>query len=675
MNKNIYSKMALQNIKKNSKMYLPYIFTFVGMASMYYIITSLSLNPTLKNLKKGSSSTPRMLEFGVWVVAIFAVIFLFYTNSFLIKRRKKELGLYNILGMEKRHISRVLMWENIFVLTVGLFFGLALGILFDKLVFMILIKVLGETVPLTFYFSSRAFINTVILFTVISVLIHLNSMRQVHFSKPIELLKGGSVGEREPKTKLIMTLLGILSLGAGYYISVTTKNPIEAFNNLFIAIVLVIIGTYLLFTAGSIAMLKLLRKNKKYYYKPNHFISISGMMYRMKQNAVGLANICILCSAVVITISTTVALRVGVEESVRSTYPCDVMLSLTQSLYDENNKPVNAKDMLHSTSDRIMKKHGLEMGEKYEFSISNFLATRQGDTFSCSDDGTEKTFTCFFIMTLDEYNKCTGKNEVLSENEVLCYDEINYNSKQFKIFDQTYLISKKIDTLPSYIYFNCAAYENYIFLVVNNQKTADTLLESITQSPFGSEIVDYYYFNINGGEKEERAGISNEIGAEIKKLASESEHSFGYSYDGYDVSLNNAVDSYSGLLFVGIFLGIIFLMATVLIIYYKQITEGHEDFSRYDIMRKVGITHKEIKSSINSQVMTVFFLPLIVAVVHMCFAFPVMNKILDLVGGDNSSLYLICMAVSMAIFAVIYVIIYIVTSRVYYGIVTQKNDY
>lgn len=675
--KSIYRKMAAQNIKKNAKMYFPYILTFVGMAAMYYIICSLSLNPTLANMKSGARTSVRMLGFGTWIVAIFAVIFLFYTNSFLIKRRKKELGLYNILGMEKRHVSRVLMWENISVLAIGLIFGLTFGVLFDKLMFMILLKMLGEVVPLTFHFSLNAFINTILLFLAISVLIHLNSMRQVHFSKPVDLLKGGNVGEREPKAKLIIAILGTISLVAGYCISITTSNPMDAFGNLFIAVVLVIIGTYLLFTAGSIALLKLLRKNKKYYYKSNHFISISGMMYRMKQNAVGLANICILSCAVIITISSTVALRMGAEESVRSLYPYDVMTALTNITDEGGNNVADARDLLHSTVDGVMSELGLKMGESEEFSLMEFYAQREGDNFVAESYDYEALFYSFMVMTADEYNRIVGDSVSLEENEVLIYTESDYNSNKMKIFDNTYSIIQRIDSLPDCL-LGRIYYTNNIFLVVKDQDISNALKNEASQfsNLTEAETRVYYYFNIDGGEKEKRIAVLEEFSKTISELLyNHREYSFGYSYGGYDQELDQVISICSGLLFVGIFLGILFLMATVLIIYYKQITEGHEDFSRYEIMQKVGLTPREIKSSINSQVMTVFFLPLVTAAIHMCFAFPVMNKFLDFMELSNTNLYLVCMAASMAIFAVIYVIIYMVTSKIYYGIVTQKKDY
>lgn len=674
-NKSIYRTMAAQNIKKNRKMYLPYIFTFVGMAAMFYIIVSLATNPTLANMDRGSRTVPTILSFGMYIAAIFAVIFLFYTNSFLIKRRKKELGLYNILGMEKRHVSRVLMWENILILAVGLGGGILIGALFDRLMFMILVKMLGEAMPIEFYFSWNALGWTAALFSAITVLIHLNSMRQVHFSKPIDLLKGGNVGEREPKTKLIMAILGAVSLGAGYYISATTKNPIDSLVNFFIAVMLVIVGTYLIFTAGSIALLKLLRKNKKYYYKPNHFISISGMVYRMKQNAVGLANICILCSAVIITISTTVSLRIGTESAVRNQYPYDVFIGV----YDNESEPApdNAIDIIHEAAQETLDNLGLKMGDSIDFTVSSFYAALQDDVFVTDYQASDSNQIYYFeILSLDEYNKMTGSNETLKNDEVL-YGTASgeYNTDIIKIFDKAYTVKNQIKSIPPEL---TKSYSMLTFLVVvKDNASREFITDYVCQkSGMYKDYTHYYYFNIDGGSSDLRIKAYEEFHNAISEKAYEQiEEGFGITYGGYDISLKENINMYSGLLFVGIFMGILFLAATVLIIYYKQLTEGHEDFARYQIMQKVGLTPREIKSSINSQVMTVFFLPLVTAVIHMCFAFPMMNKFLSLNDMDNTSLYLACMVASIAIFAVIYTIIYFITSRIYYGIVTQKNDY
>ena len=330
MRKGFYTKLAASNIKKNSRTYIPYIITCIITAAMFYIINSLSNNESIKKLY-GGETILITLGYGTYVTAIFAFIFLFYTNSFLMKRRKKEFGVLNILGMEKRHISKVLLLENIYIAFITMLLGIIIGMVLDKAMFLILTKMLGAEHSPGFYISKEALIHTVIFFRHnFFFCIYLNSLRQIHLSKPIELLNGGNVGEKEPKTKWFMAILGVICLAVGYYISVTSKNPVESLSSFLIAVILVIAGTYLIFIAGSIAFLKSLRKNKRYYYKTKHFTAVSGMIYRMKQNAVGLANICILSTMVLVMISSTSSLVFGMNDLVKTRYPNDI------TIYSEN---------------------------------------------------------------------------------------------------------------------------------------------------------------------------------------------------------------------------------------------------------------------------------------------------------------------------------------------------
>ena len=343
----LYPKLAFENIKKNSQSYVPYMLTCVLTVAMYYIMKSLSMNKGLVNLM-GEAEVAYTLKLGTHVIEIFSFIFLFYTNSFLMKNRKKEFGLFNILGMEKKHIARIIAWENIYVTVISLAAGFGAGILLDKLMYVILLRILGAEIALGFYISEKAIIHTAVLFGILFFLIFLNALRMIHLSKPIELLKGGNTGEKEPKAKWLAALLGILCLGGGYYIAVTVKNPVTALTLFFGAVLLVIAGTYLTFTAGSIALLKILKANKRYYYRTNHFISISGMLYRMKQNAVGLANICILCTMVLVMISSTSSLMIGSEDILNKRYP--MQINIYQILGDENDRE-KMVELVHSKAD------------------------------------------------------------------------------------------------------------------------------------------------------------------------------------------------------------------------------------------------------------------------------------------------------------------------------------
>ncbi len=339
MSKMFYQKLAVTNIKKNGKTYFPYILTCISTIAMFYIMNFISVNDGLDSMY-GGRELKTILNLGTYVIGFFSVVFLFYTNSFLIKRRKKELGLYNILGMEKKHIAKLLLWETLFVAIISMILGLISGIAVSKLIFLVLLKILNFKVTMGFVISTNSIVKTVILFGSIFLLTLINNMRQIHLAKPVELLKGGQIGEKEPKTKWILTLIGILSLGAGYYIALTTEAPLAALNMFFLAAILVMIGTWSLFTAGSIALLKMLRKNKKFYYKTNHFINVSGMIYRMKQNAVGLANICILSTTVLVMLSTTVSLYIGMEDVLRTRFPRDISIS-AKNISKEKSEMIN----------------------------------------------------------------------------------------------------------------------------------------------------------------------------------------------------------------------------------------------------------------------------------------------------------------------------------------------
>ena len=374
MNRVFYPKLALINMRKNARMYIPYLLTCIGTVMMYFMIHSLSCNSGIKSLR-GSDSIRSMLGMGVWVTAIFAFIFLFYTNSFLIKGRKKEFGLYNILGMEKRHLSRIMFYETLCTAVISLGLGILAGILLNKLVYLGLVALLQCEIPLGFELSMVSLRDTLLLFAILYLLIFINSFRQIHLAKPVELLSGGQIGEKEPKAKWLLALAGVLCLGGGYYIAVSTENPVAAISLFFVAVVLVIIGTYLLFTAGSIALLKLLRKNKRYYYRTRAFISVSGMMYRMKQNAAGLANICILSTMVLVMLSSTLSMYLGMENMLNTRYARSIMITAWD--YDEASIQ-KIKGMVGT----ILDNQGAQAEEILDYTLLNFSGMQEGDFFN-----------------------------------------------------------------------------------------------------------------------------------------------------------------------------------------------------------------------------------------------------------------------------------------------------
>ena len=661
MNNRFFPKLAASNIKKNGKAYIPYILSCVMTVAMFYIVKSLSYNPGLKNMV-GSSTMMTMMSMCSVMIALFAIIFLFYTNSFLVKRRKKEFGVFNILGMEKSHIAKTMAWENFYVTLISIAGGLVIGIALDKAMFLLIAQVLNEEISLGFFISDKAIISTVVMFCIIFLLILLNSIRQIQTANPIELLTAGNAGEREPKTKWILTILGLLSLGTGYYIALAIKNPITALVYFFFAVILVIIGTYMLFTAGSIALLKILRKNKKYYYKTKHFTSISGMIYRMKQNAVGLANICILSTAVLVMVSSTSSLMLGMQDVIATRYPDDFIV------YSNETSEERAYESFDAIRE-LQEEQNLNVTSEREYRYLVFPAFINGDTFEVTRDANFSSLgnlNNLIFVSLSDYNRVMGTDKTLAEDEILVYsDRLQFNYPTLKIFDREYSVKEKIDEfIGNGLIVAVAA--NTQFIVLPDGTDIDELyaLQKEALSDGASEIQYYYGFSSDADEETQRAFYRTLL-----------EDYVGHGYEG---TIESKADSrsefvglYGGFFFIGIFLGILFIMATVLIIYYKQISEGYDDKQRYEIMQKVGMTHQEIKNSIHSQVLTVFVLPLIVAGIHIAVAFPIITKLLALLNLLNVQLFLTCTVVCYVVFAVMYLLIYLLTARTYYKIVSK----
>lgn len=666
MNKLFYPKLAAGNIKKNGKTYIPYIFTSILTVAMFYIIRSLSLNEGISSLV-GADSIAVTLSLGSWIVGIFAVVFLFYTNSFLMKQRKKELGLYSILGMEKKHIAKVIGLETVYIVIISFALGLGLGILLDKAMYLIILRIMDADAALGFYVSKRAALSAVALFSAIFLLIYLNSLRQIHFSKPIELLRSRSCGEKEPKAKWIIALLGLACLGGGYYLSVTTQNPVSAIMLFFLAVVLVIIGTYLVFTAGSIVFLKLLRKNKRYYYKTRHFISVSGMIYRMKQNAVGLANICILSTMVLVMISSTVSMQIGMEDIINHRYPFDIMIYTDA---DENNRT-------EETAIKEIDKSGLTIKKQISYRYVNFSALRNGSVFEVrevdeSDLEDFNNLNSLFIIPLADYNELTESEKTLEDDEVFVYSNSwdKYEEKTLTVFDSTFRVKSLISDFPGDGIMSAYITSSH-FVIVKDMDIVTDIFEkqkSIYKDN-ASEIKLCIGADVSGNEAEQTELVDN-ISNALSDYNS-GEISYSYMVDGKAGSEKSFSAVYGGLLFLGIFLGSLFTMATILIIYYKQISEGYEDKERFEIMQKVGMTGAEVKQAIHSQILTVFFLPLITAGIHVVFAFPIISKILFLLNLYNTRLYIVCTAGCFAVFALMYALIYSLTAKVYYKIVSR----
>ncbi len=663
MRKIFYPKLAAGNIKKNASIYFPYLLTCIITIAMYYIIRSLSLNPGIDGMAGGGFLTS-IMYMGSRVVAIFSLIFLFYTNSFLVKRRKKEFGLFNILGMEKRHLSRMLGWECVYMILISLICGLGLGIALDKFMYLLVGRVVQGTAALGFFVSWKAAGETAVLFGLIFLLICLYSVKQVHGADPIELLKAGNAGEREPKTKWIMALTGLAALGGGYYIAIKVSNPVESILWFFVAVVLVIIGTYMLFTAGSIALLKTLRKNKRYYYRTRHFVSVSGMIYRMKQNAVGLANICVLSTMVLVMVSTTTSLMIGIEDVIRERYPAQIMVYFREDTPEGNEagietvRTLQRQQGIHVTDQMSYLYLAFSGYEEYAYESSAVGEVPENVLIDPMDD--------LFFITLDDYNNIMGEQKTLQNGEILMYSNHQaYSFPTLKLFGREYAIKEKLNSFVGNGQY-AANISNTHYIVVPDRETFLEIYEKQKEilGDKAKGIRQVYGFNMDIGKEEQKAFYSA-----LTDWLNRSQVSA--SVEGREEARNSFMTLYGGLFFIGIFLGVLFVMATVLIIYYKQISEGYDDRERFVIMQKVGMSRDEVKSAIHSQVVTVFFLPLVVAGIHVTAAFPLISKLLILLNLQSIRLFIACTGACFLVFAAMYVFIYNLTAKTYYRIVSR----
>ncbi|RDU24248.1 ABC transporter permease [Anaerosacchariphilus polymeriproducens] len=656
MNSLFYLKLAWTNIKKNSKTYIPYILTSIGMIIVFYILCNISNTSGFDKIR-GGASVKTVLGFGNYVVGIFSAIFLFYTNSFLIKNRKKELGLYNILGMEKKHIGKVLMLETIVVGLFSVVLGLILGAVFSKLLFLLFLKILGNVVFLKYIISMKAILYTFVLFTGIFAAALLYNFLQIRLTNPIELLHGGQHGEKEPKTRWLIALVGLASLAGAYYIALTTESPIDSIFLFLIAVIMVMIGTHCLFVAGSIVILKIMKKNKKFYYQTNHFTSVSGMIYRMKQNAVGLSNICILSTTVLVILSTTVSLFLGIEDELKFRYPYEVQINQSY-ISNENNEKLNRM------IEEVNKKYNVKVSDLKSYSTGSMLINKNGTTFKKIENVYNNKSSLVEIYTLDDYNRLLGTKKALNDNEILFHSyKKDYKFDKVSIAGKTYQIKEQVGSMPIPGDSTTRLLDSY-YLVV---KDIDTVKEiagpaNDAKKP-DSSIKHSYVYNLDP-KMERYADYVQEIKTKIK----ESKDVTAY----IEFREENRVEfkaMYGSLLFIGVFLGTSFMMATVLIIYYKQISEGYDDKERYTIMQKVGMSKSEVRNTIKSQIVMVFFIPLVMAAIHVAFAFKILNKILFLMNLFNTSLFITCTISCVLVFAVIYTLVYSMTAKAYYKIV------
>ena len=655
MARGLYCKLALRNLKNNRRVTLPYLLSGAGIILMFYCITALTLGID-EEAMYGGSSVSAMMGFGVFVIALFALLFLFYTNSFLIKRRKKELGLYNILGMEKRHIARVLVIETLLTALCSLTLGLGLGILSSRLLFWALGLVVGAAVPIAFTVPLPAVTGTLVLFGAIYLLTLGYNLVQLKLSRPIQLLRGGETGEKEPKAHWLLAVLGAVLLGAGYYLALTVQDPLSALLLFFVAVVLVILGTYLLFLTGITALLKLLKKNKRFYYKLNHFTAVSGMLYRMKQNAAGLASICILFTALLVTVSTTFSLYTSMDGLLRTRYPRNVLVSA----YGANQE---AKDLIRRNVAETAEHLGLSLEHVIDREGWNITTARVGKELHTQEVPSD-AYAVVDIFTEREFERFSGQEVNLSEDQVLLFDPLG----TFPAGDTLAIDGNNFEIVPCDYEMPDAStmaqiYEQY-YLVFQSGAVVERLL-----APSGSNIAPTfsYDFDLAGASAQDIQSFSEALGD--KDFSGPGVSYQQLLWEDSSSSRQAFLNLYGGLFFLGLFLGILFLLGTALIIYYKQVSEGYEDAKRFTIMQQVGMSHREVKRSIHSQILLVFFLPLLTAVLHLAFAFPMLQKILLVMGLADFWLIFLSTLGCVGVFALCYLAIYALTARTYYHLV------
>lgn len=686
MRANLYPKLAWDGIRKNKRFYLPYILTCIGMVMMFYIIHYLAAMPTLKEMPGGDSMT-MVLGFGFWVIALFAVIFLFYTNSFLMRRRQKEFGLYNMLGMGKNHLSILLLWENGILFSVSMVGGLLSGILLSKLAELFMIMLMGGEATYTLRIDPKAFRDTWTIFIPVFAMIFVKGLIQIRRSSAVNLVKSDTVGEKPPRANYVLGIAGILILAGAYYIALSIKSPLIAMAWFFLAVCMVIVATYLLFISGSVMLCRLLQKNKRYYYKPNHFVSVSSMVYRMKRNGAGLASICILCTMVLVIMMGAGSLYVGQEESLNTRYPHEFAASVDFLTEGETKRYSEEKaDYFYAQVDEVLNSYDVtpENAEQVlSTTATGMLKDRalilDPSTVDAANTETMEYVTQIYLIPLSAYNQCMGTDKTLNSGEVFLHCvRRTYDAPVITLSDGTVLTVK--EHLTDMMGSGEAAMQIIpsMFIVTDDM---EAVMESFNKE-LGSMSGEYkcrlevsYSFDADLSEEQQM-----ELGEAIRERVRELDYTGDGGFYSYNVACKaeERADFYGlfgGIFFLGIFLSILFLAATVLIIYYKQVTEGYEDEARFEIMRKVGMTAKDIRKSINSQMLTVFFLPLVTAAVHTAFAFPIVQKLLAIFNLRNTALSLMVTGVAIVIFGIFYGVIYKITSNAYYSIVCgNKND-
>ena len=673
MHKGIFSRLAKQNIRNNKSTYIPYIITCIFCIAMIYMMEFLRDCPTLDQAVRQADEVRMIVFTGEIVVEIFCIIFLIYSNSFLMKRRQKEIGIYNILGLERNHIGIVMFLETIITSIGSLAGGIAAGIIGSKLALLLLLKLLHIPSVLGFYISVKGIFTCLFMFGIVFLMILFLNLAKIHLSRPVELLRGNNTGEKEPAAKWLMALIGFICLGAGYYLAVTTESPIKAITIFLLAVILVMAGTYLLFTAGSIVILKFLRRRKSFYYRTGNFISISGMLYRMKQNAIGLASICILSTGVLLMIAMTVSIYFGMNDIMLNRYPYDVDMSVTSISEDECQTAIGAFE-------KAIAYNKVPVEKSVEEIYLDIVCSKNGDQILIKPANTIRNSDSVLVLSLldqAEYERLTGISANLNDGEIFAWYPSTVQKDSVTVDETEFTVKKWLDKNP----LTCgedAVSDNAVLVVTDEDfkkfdEMRTEMYKGVSSAPAGEDLTLHLGLDITGSETDKI-----DFGTPVMEVVKDLKKNGGLSENSWITSgiRQQEYESYyadnGSLLFIGIFLGSLFLMGTAMIIYYKQISEGYEDQKRFEIMQKVGLSRREVRSSVRRQILMVFFLPLLMAMLHITMAFPMIRRMLLLFGMTNTKLFIGCTAGTVLIFAVVYGLIYLMTARSYYHIVERK---
>ena len=689
MRNGLYPKLAWQNIRQNRRFYVPYLLALIGLSAAFYVMSALVFDPGVDTMR-GAEYVSVMMGMGMFIAGVFSSILLLYINSFLMKQRKKELGLYNILGMGKGNIALLQCWESLYTALIGIVGGVVCGVVLHALATALLTRLLRFSIPFSVGLSLPAVALTAALFGALLALALVINLGRVRLSNPIQLLRGGQVGEKEPRTRWLTAAIGVAALGAGYAIAITTNDPTAAIALYFLAVLLVIIGTYCLFTAGSIALLKLLRKNKGFYYQTGHFIGVSGMLYRMKRNAVGLANICILSTMVMVMISGTLSLYLGTGDIIAAQYPADFQIQIR---YQEDQEVPFDPQAAVTLAEGFAQEQEIALQAARAFQYLPLTATVEEGGFRIGVNGERNERRTLYLLAAEDYASLTGdaapvleagqaavcgalpdglggsltiRGTDYRENEagalvmqqvgapvelqvVQTLPAVSYFTATFDSFAPTCLVLPDREALSEFYQFQCSVLEgnaaDYRFMIFLD-------LDCTQEQALGLQAAWWDYMGPGGLGEEHGVGGFNTMIVDARA---------DMEVDGYAMA--------GGFLFLGVLLGIVFLLATALIIYYKQVSEGYEDRGRFEIMRKVGLEEGQVRASIRSQVLTVFSLPILAAAVHILFDFNLVVQLLTLFSIRNVAVTALCTGGTLLVFCLVYGIVYLLTARTYYKIV------